>query len=217
MNRALKIIVDNIVTLPSGQPSNMEEIFSELRAILPLEKFSDDNILTLIDDAIEIRCKLALTVEMLIRSAYAKSAVHEGISKDQSLEMCSSLHLKLPKFIVNGKRVADETLNKIFTELGCGVVWKDRIKFIIVQDRYFGSRRKAEFNDFRNFSHREACYAWLVSKIADFFDEYTRHIVYEMAQNFYVNNIDPEKIQRIFALSAEELAEFIIPQNYEQM
>ena len=54
-------------------------------------------------------------------------------------------------------------------------------------------------------------------KIADFFDEYTRHIVYEMAQNFYVNNIDPEKIQRIFALSAEELAEFIIPQNYEQM
>ena len=214
LNKAFKIISDAIVTLPSGLPSNISEIFTELRKVLPADKFSDEDIFGLIDDAIEIRCKLSLTIDLLIRSAYAKLAVQVGIAKRLALDLCSSNYLQLPKFVVMTFSVRDETLDKVLAELGSGIVWKDRIKFEILNDKYFGSGKKLELKDFEGFSQKIACYAWLVSEIAEFFEDYRRHVVYKIAQNFYVNNIDIEKIKQIFELSNDEI-KLLIPHNYK--
>jgi hypothetical protein len=199
----------------SMYPTFISEIFTELRKVLPADKFSDEDIFGLIDDAIEIRCKLSLTIDLLIRSAYAKLAVQVGIAKKLALDLCSSNYLQLPKFVVMTFSVRDETLDKVLAELGSGIVWKDRIKFEILNDKYFGSGKKLELKDFSSFSQKIACYAWLVSEIAEFFEDYRRHVVYKIAQNFYVNNIDIEKIKQIFELSNDEIDLLIAPRNYK--
>ncbi len=214
MKKALAIINDNIVVILTGQPSNIDKIFSKLRNVFTTDEFSNDEIFDFIDDATEIRKKYPIILECVARIIYAKKAIEQGIPSNLALKLSSSDYIQLPNFILN-KKINDAEFNQMISDIGCGVVWKDIAKYLIAVNKYYGNKNILNLKSFKNFPKRVQHYMLLSEEISKFFKEYKRHIDYNIAQNYLFGGIEIEKVKAIFSLSENEFKELCKPNDYE--
>ncbi len=214
MKKALAIINDNIVVILTGQPSNIDKIFSKLRNVFTIDEFSNDEIFDFIDDATEIRKKYPIILECVARIIYVKKAIEHGISPNLALKLSSSDYIQLPNFILN-KKINDTEFNQMISDIGCGVVWKDIAKYLIAVNKYYGNKNILNLKSFKNFPKRVQHYMLLSEEISKFFKEYKRHVDYNIAQNFLFGGIEINKVKAIFSLSEDEFKELCRPNDYE--
>ena len=136
LNEALEMVQQLVINRFTDQIANQNEVFLKLRSAFSEKEFSSEELMILIEDAMEIKKKYLLIFDFVIRSEYARRAVEEGINADEALQFASSEYIQLPKFILK-KKVDDNKLNDVLSDLGCGVVWKDRAKYSFVLRKYF--------------------------------------------------------------------------------
>ena len=213
LNKALQLIRQQIFGYPLEQRINQEEIFGKLRRVLPKAEFSDEELMILIEDAMEINRKYQLIFDFVIRSEYARRAVDAGVIADEALLFTSSEYIQLPKFILK-KKIDNDELDNVLSDLGCGVVWKDHAKYSFVQSKYFG-KENTKNNEKWYSSRRVQNYLKLIVKIDKFFEKSYSHLVYLIAQDFYYADVPQEKIREVFSFSGEELKSLIKPKDYE--
>lgn len=213
LDKALKIIRQQIFGCPLEQIINQQEVFSKLRRIVPETEFSSEDLMIFIEDAMEINKKYQMIFDFVIRSEYARRASNAGINADEALLFASSEYIQLPKFILK-KKVDKDKLDDVLSDLGCGIVWKDRAKYSFVQRKYFGEEN-AKNNEKWYSSRRVQNYLKLIVEIDKFFEKSYSHLVYLIAQDFYYADVSQEKIQKIFSFSDEELKSLIKPKGYE--
>lgn len=215
LNKALKIIQQLIFGSSPEQSINQKKVFDKLRKSVSETEFSSEELMILIEDAMEIDKKYQLIFDFVIRSEYARRATNEGINADEALQFASSEYIQLPKFILK-KKIDKDELDDVLSDLGCGVVWKDRAKYSFVLSKYFG--KETEKNEEKWYSSRRAQnYLKLIAEIDKFFEKSYSHLVYLIAQDFYYADIPQEKIQKIFSFSDDELKSLIKPKNYEEI
>jgi len=213
--KALRIIQQLVVSRPVDRSLSQDEVFHELRNALPETEFSSEELMILIDDAMEIKKKYLLIFDFVVRSEYARRAVKEGIKANDALQFASSEYVQLPRFILRDN-VDDYRLDDVLSDLGCGVIWKDRAKYSFVRSKYFG---KGETKiDVKGYSPKIIRnYLKLIAMIDEFFEKTYSHLVYLIAQDFCYALVPPKKIQKIFSFSDEELKSLIKPNNYERI
>lgn len=215
LNKALKIIQQLIFGSSPEQSINQKKVFDKLRKSVSETEFSSEELMILIEDAMEIDKKYQLIFDFVIRGEYARRATNEGINADEALQFASSEYIQLPKFILK-KKIDKDELDDVLSDLGCGVVWKDRAKYSFVLSKYFG--KGTEKNDEKWYSSRRVQnYLKLIAEIDKFFEKSYSHLVYLIAQDFYYADIPQEKIQKIFSFSDDELKSLIKPKNYEEI
>lgn len=223
MDEALKIIRRRIINRRPDQRIDQYAVFSELRKVFSEAEFSTEELMTFIEDALEIKKKYLLIFDFVIRSEYARRAVKEGVNADEVLQFASSEYIQLPKFIFR-KNVDSNQLNDVLSDLGCGVVWKDRAKYMFVVNKYFGGgeARSASVGDSDGsaeksvrFPRRVRNYLKLIEEVGKFFEEAYEHLVFLIAQDFYYADVPQEKIMKIFPFSDREWAFLVKPDNYQ--
>ncbi len=212
-NEALEVIRRLIISRPPDQSVKQYEVFAELRDIFTESEFSNEELVTLIEDAMELKKKYLLIFDFVVRSEYARRLVKENINADEVLQFASSEYIQLPKFILREKVNGDQ-LNEVLSDLGCGVVWKDRAKYLFVLNKYFGKKENREDNQ-KHFPRRVRNYFKLLKEVDKFFGEAYMHLIYVMAQDFYYADVSPEKIKKIFSFSDKEWDSLIKPNTYE--
>lgn len=215
MIEALQIINKNINSILSGEPANLDKIFLELRKIFAQEEFSNGELLEFIDDATEIRRKYHLILDCMARVEFAKRSVKYGIAPRVALQLASSEYIQLPNFILK-EGLNDNEFNKMVSDVGCGVVWKDRLKYLFALNRYFGNGSNLKIEDFKHFPNRIRNYIKLLEENDKFCQKFFYHLRYVMAQDFYYAGISKENIVNIFSLSEEEWRNFVKPGNYNR-
>lgn len=215
LNKALKIIRQQIFGCPLGQRIDQNKVFSKLRRIVPKSEISDTELRIFFEDATEINKKYQMIFDFIIRSEYARRAVEAGIDADKALQFASSKHIQLPKFVLK-EEVNDDELDDILSDLGCGVIWKDRAKYSFVQSKYFG-KENTKNNEKWHSSGINQNYLKLITEIDKFFEKLYSHLVYLIAQDFYYAHVPQEKIREIFSFSDEELKSLIKPKDYEEI
>lgn len=210
MRKALQIIHDQIISVMSGQPSDVQKVFEQLRTIFSDEEFTDGELLEFIDDATEIRQKYYQVVECMARIEYAKRTLQHGFSPKQALILTSSEYMKLPAFILqpSGNEVK---FNGMISDIGCGVMWKDRLKYLFALHTYFGEGQPAALGTFKNFPNRVSNYIRLLEENDKFCKEYFKHVTYSIAQEFYLREVDSKTIKNIFQISDDEFKNFVLP------
>ncbi len=211
-NNALKIIQHLVINCPLDRSLSQNEVFAELRTVFSEQEFSSEELMILIEDAMEIKKKYLLIFEFVVRGEYARRTIREGINVDKALLIASSEYIQLPKFILR-KNVDNAKLDDVLSDLGCGIVWKDRAKFSFVLRKYFG-KEDLKINEKAYSSRRVRNYLKLIERIDKFFEKSYSHLIYLIAQDFYYAEVSQEKIQKIFSFSDEELKSLIKPRNY---
>ena len=221
METALKIISRRIIKCRPDQYVDQYAVFSELRKVFSEEEFSTEELMILIEDALEIKKKYLLIFDFVIRSEYARRAVREGINADEVLQFASSEYIQLPKFILK-KNTSGSQLNDVLSDLGCGVVWKDRAKYLFVVNKYFGGEDAkvseaavGSTEKFDRLPRRIQNYLKLIAEVGKFHEKAYEHLVFLIAQDFYYADVPQEKIMKIFSFSDEEWASLIKPNTYQ--
>lgn len=213
MDKALEILRDKIICRHQDQRVDLDEVFVELRKIFTESQFSTEELMDLIEDALELKKKYVLIFDFVIRGEYARRAVQEGLNADEVLQVASSEYIQLPSFILRS-RVNSDQLNDALTDLGCGIIWKDRIKYLFVLNKYFGKtgeKSSISENGLKNFPRRIRNYLKLLAEIDRFFGEAYEHLVYLIAQDFYYAEVPQRKILKIFSFSEKEWNSVIEP------
>lgn len=213
LDKALNIVRQQIFGCPLEQNINQNKVFNKLRRVVPKAEFSDEELMIFIEDAMEINKKYQLIFDFIIRSEYARRAVDTGVDADDALQFASSEYIQLPEFVLK-KKVNDDELDDVLSDLGCGVVWKDRAKYSFVLGKYFGKERTKDDQKWHS-SRRVQNYLKLITEIDKFFEKSYSHLVYLIAQDFYYADIPQERIREIFSFSDKELKSLIKPKNYE--
>lgn len=221
MDAAMKVIRRQIIYRRSDQRIDQYEVFAELRDIFSETDFSTEELMTLIEDAMEIKKKYLLIFDFVIRSKYARRAADEGVRTDEVLQIASSEYIQLPKFILR-KNVDREQLNEVLSDLGCGVVWKDRAKYLFVLGKYFEQKEvktgeSAKSIEVTRFPRRIRNYLRLIEEVDKFFGEAYEHLVYLIAQDFYYADVPLKKIMKIFSFSGKEWEYVVKPKDYQQI
>ena len=221
MDTAMEIIRRRIVNCRPDQRVDQHAVFSELRKVFSEEEFSTEELMILIEDAQEIKKKYLLIFDFVIRSEYARRAVREGVNADEVLQFASSEYIQLPKFIL-GKNVNSDQLNDVLSDLGCGVVWKDRAKYLFVFNKYFGRKNEKSTGVADGSAEKSCClprriqnYLRLIEEVGKFFEEAYEHLVFLIAQDFYYADVPHEKIMKIFSFSDKEWESLIKPNDYQ--
>ena len=214
MSKALELIRKNIVKFRYDRPFDQYAVFSELRDIFSEDEFPSGELMAFIADAMEIKSKYPLILEFVIRSEYARKAVKEKINSTEALQLASSEYIYLPRFILREK-IPENQINEIVSDLGCGVIWKDRAKYIFALNKYFGKNKVTISNELKRFPKQVQRYFELLEEISKFFEGSYNHLKYKIAQDFYYGDVSEEKIMKIFSLSKEEWNNLIKPNNYK--
>ena len=211
IRKALDIIWKHIFNLSSDQHVDYYEIFSQLQGVLP--ESDPEELLTIIDDAIELKNKYSLILDFVIRSKYAKKAVQEGVRRDEALQLASSEYIYLPPFILRDNFKSSQ-LNEVLSDMGCGVLWKDRAKYLFAFRKYSESKKIIKLKGLDKFPKRVQNYLILLEEIDHYFSGSCEHWAYRIAQDFYYSDVKEEKILRIFPFSKQDWASFIKPKAY---
>jgi hypothetical protein len=214
VSKALKLIRKHIVKFRYDRPFDQYAIFSELRDVFSEEEFSSGEIIELIADALEIRSKYPLILEFVVRSQYARRAVEEKINSLEALQLASSEYIYLPRFILR-KKITENQINEVLTDIGCGVTWKDRAKYIFALNSYFGKSEIAISAGLKRFPKHIQNYLALLVEVSKFFTNSYDHLKYKIAQDFYYGDISKEKIIKIFSLSKDEWRNLVKPKDYK--
>ncbi len=168
----------------------------------------------LIADAMEIKSKYPLILEFVIRSEYARRAVKEKINSQEVLQLASSEYIYLPRLILREK-ITENQINEVLTDLGCGVTWKDRAKYLFALNKYLGKNEIVISNGLKRFPRQVQNYFELLEEISKFFIDSYDHLKYKIAQDFYYGDVSEKKIMKIFSLSKEEWNNLIKPKDYK--
>lgn len=214
MSKALELIRKNIVKFRYDRPFDQYAIFSELRDIFSEDEFPGGELMEFIADAMEIKSKYPLILEFVIRSEYARKAVKEKINSIEALQLASSEYIYLPKFILREK-ITENQINEIVSDLGCGVIWKDRAKYIFALNNYLGKNKVTISNNLKRFPKQVQRYFELLAEVSKFFEGSYNHLKYKIAQDFYYGDVPEEKIMKIFSLSKDEWKSLIKPKDYK--
>ncbi len=220
MDEALKIIRRHIIERRPDQHIDQYAVFSELREVFSEAEFSTEELMILIEDALEIKKKYLLIFDFVIRSEYARRAVKEGVNAEEVLQFASSEYIQLPKFILR-KNINSDQLNDVLSDLGCGVVWKDRAKYLFVVNKYFGENAKFSgvaddsVEKFERLPRKVQNYLRLIAEVDKFFTKAYNHLIFLIAQDFYYADVPQEKIMKIFSFADGEWASLIKPNIYQ--
>lgn len=213
IDEALKVINENIKTASSGNSSDIDRIFTELRKMFSCAELSNAELLELIDDAIEVRKKYHLILDCVARVEFAKRSIKRGISSRVALQLSSSEYIQLPGFVLK-EEVNEAEFNKMVSDIGCGIVWKDRLKYLFAQNRYFGSNNNLSVESFRFLPSRTRNYVKVLEENDKFCQRFYNHLRYVMAQDYYYAGISKEDIVNIFNLTKDEWNGFVKPGSY---
>ena len=211
VREAFEIVWKYVFSRSSDQIIDYHEVLSQLREIFPESSLED--LITIIDDTIELKNKYPLILDFVVRSSYARKAVEEGVRKDEALQLASSEYIYLPSLILRND-VKDSQLNEVLADIGCGVVWKDRAKYWFALRKYSGSENHVKLEGLDKFPMRVQNYLRLLEEIDHYFSGSCKHWVYRMAQDFYYADVKEEKILKIFSFSKQDGNSFIKPKTY---
>lgn len=214
VSEALKLIRKHIIKFRYDRPFDQYAIFSELRDVFSEEEFSSGEIMELIADALEIKSKYPLILEFIVRSQYARRAVNEKINSQEALQLASSEYIYLPRFILR-KKITENQINEVLTDLGCGVTWKDRAKYVFALNNYFGKNEIRISDGLKKFPKHIQNYLALLAEVSKFFANSYDHLKYKIAQDFYYGDVSKEKMIKIFSLSKDEWHNLVKPKDYK--
>lgn len=212
LDKALHIICREVFGISSDQEIDTYQVFAEIRSEYQKAELSDQEIMQFVDDAIELKKKYPIILNFVIRSKYAKEAVKEGLDTDEVLALASSEYIHLPKFILKDS-FEEKSLNEVLTDLGSGVIWKDRMKYLYIFKKYEGKEEKAIVDKLTNCSRQIKFYLQLLYEISKIFKEAHSHIAYIIAQDFFFDDLPKEKIMNIFSLSENDWKSIVKPKN----
>ncbi len=212
LKTALNIVRQRIFGISEDQEIDIYNVFDEIRSEYSKEAWSDEDILRFIDDALEIKKKYPIFLNFVIRSKYAKKAVQEGIDAAEVLALSSSEYIHLPRFILR-KVIKAKDLNKVLSDLGVGVVWKDRMKYLYVSRKFKDNENHRIVNKLDNCPKHVYQYFQLIDEISKLFEDADTHIRYVIAQDFFFDNLPKEKIVKIFSLTEKEWKSLIKPEH----
>lgn len=214
MEDALKLIKNYVSRLWSDNSMEQFDAFAELRSLFSEEEFSSGELMAFIDDAMEIKNKYPLILEFVVRSEYARKAEEKGIAREEALQLASSEYIFLPKFILYKDYDITKMLNETLMDLGCGVLWKDRMKYMFVLNKYFGKRKVEKSDDFNKLPRRVQHYFLLLENLSKLFESSYNHLEYKIAQDFYYGDVPEKAMKEIFCFSKDEWNSLITPKNY---
>jgi len=214
ISKALKLIRKDIIKFRYDRPFDQYAIFSELRDAFSEEEFPSGELMEFIADAMEIKSKYPLILEFVIRSEYARKAVKDKINSQEALQLASSEYIYLPRFILREK-ITENQINEVISDLGCGVTWKDRAKYIFALNNYLEKNKVVISNKLKRFPKQVQNYLDLLDEVSKFFADSYDHLKYKIAQDFYYGDVPKEKITKIFSLSKEEWRDLIKPKDYK--
>ncbi len=209
MRLALDIIDENIFSI-SDHFIEFDKIFIKLRELFTLAEFSNEELFSFIDDAFEIRNKYYIIQEFVVRLEYARRSIQYGISKSQAIALTSSEYMQIPAFALN-ENVDVIKLNSVLIDIGCGIVWKDRLKFLFANNRCFGHLNDIQIRNFARFPKNIKNYIILLRENYQFVSSTQKHLAYLIAQNFQQAGISKDIILKIFQLTEKEWKEFFLP------
>lgn len=216
MEKALELIREYVMRLWSNDPLNEATVFSKMRDKFSEKEFPSEEMRVFIDDAMEIKNKYPLIWEFVLRSEYAKKAAAEGLSREEALQLTSSEYIYLPKFVLYKNFDITKLLNETLIDLGCGVLWKDRLKYLFVYSKYFGKKVEISSDKLKNLPRRAQNYLLLLDEISKLFEKDAhKHLVYKIAQDFCDGNIDQEKVMKILPISKKEWDDLIKSRDYD--
>lgn len=209
MRQALDIIDENIFSI-SDHFIEFDKIFIKLRELFTAAEFSNEELFSFIDDAFEIRNKYYIIQEFVIRLEYARRSIQYGIPKAQAIALTSSEYMQIPTFALN-ENIDTIKLNNVLIDLGCGIVWKDRLKFLFANNRCFGHSNDVQIKNFAQFPKNIKNYIILLRENYQFVSSTQKHLAYLIAQNFQQAGISKDIILKIFQLTEKEWKEFFLP------
>ncbi len=212
MREAFNIIWKYVFSRSSDRIIDYHEVFSQLQEVFPNSRAEE--LITIIDDIMELKNKYPLILDFVIRSKYAKKAVKEGVRKDEALQLASSEYIYLPAFILRDN-IKNSQLNEVLLDMGCGVVWKDRAKYLFALQKYSKADRNVKFKGLDKFPVRIQNYLRLLEEIDNYFSGSCEHWAYRIAQDFYYSDVKEEKILKIFSFSKQDWDSFIKPKTYQ--
>ena len=211
VHKAFGVIRKHIFNLSSDQTVDYPEILSKLQEI-----FSDSDpmeLLIFIDDAVELKNKYPLILDFVVRTKYAKRAVQNGVNREEARQLASSEYIYLPPFILREK-FKNSQLNEVLSDMGCGVLWKDRAKYLFALRKYSEEEKEVKFKGLDKFPGRIRNYLMLLEEIDHYFSGSCKHWAYRIAQDFYYSDVKEEKILQIFSFSKKDWDSFIKPKTY---
>lgn len=216
MEKALELVREYVIRLWSNKQLDATEVFSRMRELFSEKEFPSEEMRRFIDDAMEIKNKYPLIWEFAFRCEYAKKAEAEGLSREEALQLTSSEYIYLPKFVLYKDYDITKLLNETLMDLGCGILWKDRLKYLFVCSKYFGKKVKSSSSKLKNLPRRARNYLLLLDEISKLFEKDAHeHLVYKIAQDFCDGNIDQEKVMKILPISKKEWDELVKSRDYD--
>ena len=212
VREAFGIIWKYVFNLSSDQIVDYHEILSKLQEVFPDSDLME--LLILIDDAVELKNKYPLILDFVIRSKYAKKAVQAGVSREEARQLASSEYIYLPPFVLR-ENFKSSQLNEVLSDIGCGILWKDRAKYLFAFRKYSEEEKVIKFKGLDKFPGRIRNYLMLLEEIDHYFSGSCKHWAYRIAQDFYYSDVKEEKILQIFSFSKKEWKSFIKPKTYQ--
>lgn len=216
MEKALELIREYVMRLWSNKQLDANEVFSRMRELFSEKEFPSEEMRRFIDDAMEVKNKYPLVWEFVFRSEYAKKAEASGLSREEVLQLASSEYIYLPKFVLYKDFDITKLLNETLMDLGCGILWKDRLKYLFVCSKYFNKKVMNNSDKLKNLPRRARNYLLLLDEISKLFEgDAHKHLVYKIAQGFSEGNVSQEKIMKILPISKKEWDELIKSRDYD--
>ncbi len=211
VRKSFSIIWKHILNHSSDQIVDYSEVLAQLQEVFPDD--DPEELLVIIDDAVELKNKYPLILDFVVRSKYAKRAIKAGIRKDEARQLASSEYIYLPPFIL-GENVKNSQLNEVLSDMGCGVLWKDRAKYLFALQKYSEGEKVVKLKGLDKFPERIRNYLILLEEIDHYFSGSCNHWAYRIAQDFYFSDVKEEKILQIFPFPKKEWESFIKPKTY---